>query len=177
MTLPFSLWHVVAGLREAVLLALVECMSVSFYSCSPFSCPCSQPCKCVSYVFSHCCIRNCCIVCCVFIFVLDFSDHIYVFTLNGLLLQILLYHFSSWHWVQISAVCAFGPLLMLAAHKHGIEPTLAWHSPVPLFIPAACSSLPPCWVQWATSEPFSNGPGGGFLRETYQKWAHSVIEQ
>lgn len=154
LTLLFGLRHVVAGLREAVLLAPADCVSVSLVL-FPFSVllPCSQPRTCASYVFCHCCIRNRCSVCCVFLFLFRISVTTYVSTLNGLLLQILLYLFSSWRCVQISAVCAFGPLLMPAAHKR-IEPTLAWHSPVPLFIRAACSSLPPCWVQWGTSRAF-----------------------
>ena len=48
----------------------------------------------------------------------------YVFILNGLVLQILLYLFSTWHWVQIAPVSASGLLLMPAAHRHAAVSTL-----------------------------------------------------
>ena len=117
-------------------------------------------------------------LCAVFIFDFGFQwPRIYVFTLNGLVLQILLYLFSTWHWVRIAPVSASGPLLMPAAHTH--HSVHALHG---TYLSCSSSGLPaarcrPAGCSGELPEPSSDGPGGGFLRETYQKWAHSVIEQ
>ena len=76
------------------------------------------------------------------------------------------------HCVRISPVCVFSPLLMPAAHHLAVYRLRSRSSsglPAAHCCPApCCGGLPLLPSDW---------PVGGFLRETYQKWACGIIDQ